>query len=126
MRSRQLLLLLIGIVLVAGGVIVYRTRNQSHVSAADLLTPIDVQLIQNDLNAGNPQWQVRIEVNDPYVADASRFGTGPATIRCSTRTYFDHEVNHATVRAVTPLRFSGSRELNCWTFAARSPAAAAS
>jgi hypothetical protein len=122
MRGRRFLLALIGVLVVAAGVIAYRALSRPQVSAADLLTPLDVQLIQSDLDAGNPRWQVLIEASNPYLADASRFGTDQATIRCSTKTYFDRDVNHATVRAVTPLKFSATRELTCWTSSGSSPA----
>lgn len=118
LRRRRFLLALIGIVIVAAGVVAYRTLNRPRVTAADQLTPLDAQLIEGDLNAGSPRWQVLIEASNPYLADATRIGSDQASIHCSTKTYFDQNVNHATVRAVTPLEFSGTREINCWTFSA--------
>jgi hypothetical protein len=115
MRGRKFLLALIGVVLVAAGVVAYRTLNRPQVTSADLLTPLDVQTIEGDLNASNRQWQVLIEASNPYLADATRIGTDQAAIHCSTKTYFERDVNHANVRAVTPLKLAGTRELNCWT-----------
>ena len=112
---RRIFLGLSAAVVLALALVAYRYVTRPQVSSVDLMTPADVDSIQNDLNSSTSARQVLIDFRNPYIADVTRPGDDQPLIRCSTKTYFDATIDRKTVRAITPLTLSGGRELACWT-----------
>jgi len=111
----QRLWILVGVVALMGSVLIYRQFFTGAVSSADQLTDTDVSSIQQDLNPQGPELQVSVEPNNPYVADAVGTINAAPVIRCATKTYFDKDVDHKTVRSMSPLNVPNNRTLACWT-----------
>jgi len=118
MRGRLLMSALLGAMLIAAGVFLFRALVRPGVTPADQMTIQDVDVIESDLNGGGLQWQVLLDAQNHYQVDVSRIGSAGTFMLCGTKTYFDSGVDHHIVIAMSPLNGPNGRQLACWTTSA--------